>query len=61
MVDEIFDRQFQAGRAELNAGLDRGFAALGRAVGKGLEAAHRFEWSAPWAKRPAASNDIGRA
>jgi len=26
MVDEIFDRTYQSGRAEFNAGLDRGFA-----------------------------------
>ncbi len=60
MMDEIFDRQYQAGRNELNAGLDRAFSAIGREVGKSLAAVHRFEWSAPWASKPAtpASNDI---
>lgn len=58
MMDEIFDRQYQAGRNELNAGLDRAFSAIGREVGKGLAAAHRFEWSAPWARKPSAAKDV---
>ena len=62
MMDEIFDRQYQAGRAELNASLDRAFAAIRREIGKGLAAVHRFEWSAPWAAHPAApSKDVGCA
>jgi hypothetical protein len=56
MIDEIFDRQYQAGRAEMNAGLDRVFSTIGREVGKGLAAVHRFEWSAPWARKPVAAN-----
>ncbi len=55
MQDEIFDRTYQSGRAELNAGIDRGFRRIGEAisgtVGKSLEVLHRFEWSAPWAGR----------
>ena len=51
MIDEIFDRQYQAGRAELNAGLDRAFAAIGRSVGDSLKVLHRIEWSAPWAAK----------
>ena len=49
MVDEIFDRNYQAGRADLNAGLERGLKRLGAAIGKGLAVLHRTEWSAPWA------------
>ena len=51
MVDEIFDRTYQAGRAELNASLDRAFVGLGRTVGDALRVMHRIEWSAPWAAR----------
>ena len=51
MVDEIFDRNYQAGRTALNAGLDRGFRRLGAAIGKSLAVLHRIEWSAPWAGR----------
>jgi len=58
MVDEIFDRGYQAGRAELNAGLDRAFAAISRELGKSLAALHRVEWSAPWTVK---SKRIGRA
>ena len=53
MVDEIFDRTYQAGRADLNAGIDRAVhrigEGIGSTVGKSLAALHRFEWSAPWA------------
>ena len=52
MIDEIFDRQYQAGRADLNAGLDRAFAAIGRGVGDTLKVLHRIEWDAPWAAKP---------
>ena len=58
MVDEMYDRQYQAGRGELHSGLDRGFAAIGR----GLAALHRFEWSAPWkAAKPARNDRAGLA
>lgn len=50
MRDEIFDRTYQAGRADLNAGLDRGF----RRIGATFATLHRIQWSAPWAAR---SND----
>ena len=53
MVDEIFDRNYQAGRADLNAGIDRAVHHIGAAIGstlaKSLEVLHRIEWSAPWA------------
>ena len=50
MVDEIYDRNFQAGRAAFNDGLDRLFARVGSELGKSLNALHRVEWSAPWAR-----------
>ncbi len=54
MMDEIFDRTYQAGRADLNAGLDRGVRRIGDSlagtIGKSLDVLHRFEWSAPWAR-----------
>ena len=58
MMDEIFDRNYQAGRAELNAGIDRGLARIGDTLGKSLETLHRIEWSAPWHRGP---KDIGHA
>lgn len=50
MVDEIYDRNYQAGRAELNAGIDRAVHRLGGTLGKSLAVLHRIEWSAPWAR-----------
>ena len=52
MQDEIFDRTYQAGRADLNAGLDRAFSAIGRTLGDSLKVLHRIEWDAPWAAKP---------
>ena len=51
MMDEIFDRNYQAGRADLNAGLDRAFAAIGKSIGNSLKVLHHLEWNAPWAAR----------
>ena len=57
MNDEIFDRTYQAGRADLNAGIDRAVHrighGLGSTIGKSLEALHRIEWNAPWAGKSA--------
>lgn len=50
MVDEIYDRNYQDGRAALNDGLDRLFGFIGSELGKSLDAIHRFEWSSPWAQ-----------
>ena len=53
MIDEIFDRTYQAGRADLNAGIDRGLQRIGAGIasrfGKSFEVFHRIQWSAPWA------------
>ncbi len=55
MMDEIFDRTYQRGRADLNAGIDRAVTNVAREFGKSLAALHRIEWSAPWkSRKPAA-------
>ena len=51
MMDEIFDRNYQAGRADLHAGLDRAFASIGNGLGNSLKVLHHIEWSAPWASK----------
>ena len=61
MIDEIFDRQYQAGRADLNAGIDRAVIAIGRELGKSLKALHRIEWSAPWARAASKKDRAGLA
>ncbi len=60
MMDEIFDRQYQAGRNELNAGLDRAFSAAGRELLKTYQLFHAIQWKAPWLRkaRRARSTDV---
>ena len=49
MIDEIFDRDYQAGRAELNAALGNGVSRLGHAIANAFAVLNRIEYSAPWA------------
>ena len=51
MIDEIFDRSYQSGRAELNAGLDRLFRRIGDATRNAFQVLVRIEYSAPWLER----------
>ena len=55
MVDEIFDRGYQAARTQLNADVAKAFSNLKNTIGEGLNALHRLDWNAPWAapKKPA--------
>ena len=52
MVDEIFDRHYQAGRNELNAWLLGAFARFSEAFGNAFKVLNRIEYSAPWAIKP---------
>ena len=58
MIDEIFDRNYQAGRAELNLAIGNGFARLGRATRHAFEVLNRIEYNAPWAGN---QKDVRRA
>lgn len=51
MIDEIFDRNYQAGRSELNAALTSGFARLGNAVANAFAVLNRIEYDAPWSAK----------
>ncbi|GAA4715937.1 hypothetical protein H9L13_05835 [Sphingomonas lutea] len=48
MMDEIFDRSYQSGRTELNAGIDRGLKRIARRIDATFRSLHRVQWSAPW-------------
>ena len=48
MVDELFDREYQTGRAELNKGIEALFGRLRDAIAPVFIAMHRIEWNAPW-------------
>ena len=58
MVDEIYDRIYQQGRAELHDGIGRAFANIGHAIDNAFRVLNRIEYSAPWAPR---TNKVGRA
>jgi hypothetical protein len=51
MVDEIFDRHYQAARGNVNASLMNAFDGLGRAAGNAFKVLNRIEYQAPWAAR----------
>ena len=48
MVDELYDRSYQAGRAELHDGIDALIRKVRNALAPALSAVHHFEWDAPW-------------
>jgi len=52
MVDEIFDRHYQAGRTELNHALVDMIKGLGRNIGLSLRVLNRIQFSAPWLEKP---------
>jgi hypothetical protein len=51
MVDEIYDRAYQDGRAELHAGMDRLIRKAVRRTATAFEALNRIEWAAPWDRK----------
>lgn len=48
MIDEIYDRQYQSGRDQLNVTIIAGLARLGRSVGNAFLVLNRIEYEAPW-------------
>ena len=48
MIDQIYDRDYQAGRDELHGGIDALVRKLSDAVTPVLAALHRVQWDAPW-------------
>jgi hypothetical protein len=52
MVDEIFDRHYQAGRTELNAAIAGAIERLGMAVRNAFKVLNRIEYSEPWSRNP---------
>ena len=48
MIDEIFDRHYQQGRAELNQAFLRGLSRVGRAILAPFAVLNRIEYQAPW-------------
>jgi hypothetical protein len=48
MIDEIYDRQYQAGRQQLNASVVDGITNFGRAVLNAFTVLNRIEYQSPW-------------
>jgi len=48
MIDEIFDRQYQAGREHLHSGIDRLAARTASALADTFAAMKRIQFDAPW-------------
>ena len=52
MIDEIFDRHYQAGRQQMNAALMSGLNRFGRSILDAFTVLNRIEYSSPWAGKP---------
>ena len=52
MVDEIFDRQYQAGRNALNASLSGALARFSKSVSNAFEVLVKIEYQSPWTAKP---------
>jgi hypothetical protein len=48
MIDEIFDRHYQAGRTQMNASFTSALSRLGEAIGTAFAVLQRIEYSEPW-------------
>jgi hypothetical protein len=51
MIDETFDRNYQAGRSQLNVAIAGAAARLGKAIDNAFNVLHRVEYDAPWLSR----------
>ncbi len=58
MADEIFDREYQSGRASLHDGIDALMRHVRDAIAPIFIAMRRIEWDAPW-DRATARNTQG--
>lgn len=51
MIDQIYDRNYQAARATINADIDHSLRALSTAIGNTFRSIHRIQFAAPWNDR----------
>lgn len=51
MIDELFDRNYQSGRSDLNAAIARVAGRIGAAVTNAFKVLNRIEFDAPWTVR----------
>jgi hypothetical protein len=48
MVDEIFDREYQASRKQLHASMSNGLDRLSQTISSAFEVLVKIEYDAPW-------------
>lgn len=48
MIDELFDREYQARRSELNGTMIRALRNLSEALSNSFRVLNRIEYSSPW-------------
>ena len=51
MVDEIFDRDYQASRKQLNASVSNGLDKVARRISRAFEVLVKIEYDSPWSAR----------
>ena len=51
MMDELFDRTYQAGRSNLNSGIDQLFSRVSGTVLGAFRVGTRIQYHAPWSRR----------
>jgi hypothetical protein len=51
MIDQMFDRAYQQGRAEMNASLANAALRVGTAIVNAFEVLNRIEYDAPWLRQ----------
>ena len=52
MFDEIFDRNYQQSRAQMNRSIDGAVARLSRTVMNAFGALQKIQYSSPWVRTP---------
>ena len=52
MFDEIFDRNYQQSRSQLNNSIDGALAHLSRTVMSAFGALEQIQYASPWARKP---------
>jgi hypothetical protein len=50
MIDEIYDRNYRAGREAMNSAIAASISRFGAAFGNAFRVLHNIEYSAPWAR-----------
>jgi len=53
MIDQLYDREYQAARPQMNGGLARSLGAAVKSIGDVFQVLNQIEYAAPWSERRA--------